>query len=210
MGEQGPGSPQRRWHGVHKALADPLRIRLVEALWEEPQSARELADRTGLPADRLYYHLGRLEAAGLVGIAEYRPLAHGKVERVYAPAVTEPPGDAATPEEMADFLGSMLDATRADINAAYRSREAGGRREVDLLRGALRLTDEALAELREHIAGLADRFGDRDAPGSWTRVVVALVDLQDRPPSPDAPATDPPPPGPQTAPAAEDLPGRPS
>ncbi|WP_328983015.1 winged helix-turn-helix domain-containing protein [Streptomyces mirabilis] len=185
MSTHGSGASPRRWHGVHKALADPLRIRLLEALWEMPQSARELADHVDLPPDRLYYHLNHLERAGLIEIAEYRPLARGKVERVYTPAVTEPPSDAANPEEMAEFLGSMLDATRADINAAYRSKQAGGRREVDLHRGALRLTDEALAELRGHIERLATQFGDRDAPGVWTRVVIAVVDLQDRP-SPDA------------------------
>jgi DNA-binding transcriptional ArsR family regulator len=185
MSTQGSGASPRRWQGVHKALADPLRIRLLEALWEMPQSARELAERADLPADRLYYHLGQLERARLIAIAEYRPLARGKVERVYAPAVTEPPSDAVSPEEMAEFLGSMLDATRADINAAYRSKQAGGRREVDVHRGALRLTEEALAELRGHVERLATRFGDRDAPGVWTRVVVAVVDLQDRP-SPDA------------------------
>ncbi|WUH89615.1 winged helix-turn-helix domain-containing protein [Streptomyces sp. NBC_00433] len=183
MGGQGSGASPPRWRGVHKALADPLRIRLLEALWEMPRSARELADHADLPADRLYYHLGQLERAGLIEIAEYRPLARGKVERVYAPAVAEPPGDAASPEEMVGFLGSMLDATRADISAAYRSKEAGGRREVDLHRGAVRLTDEALAELRGHIERLATRFGERDAPGVWTRVVIALVDLQDRPPN---------------------------
>ncbi|MFE4823239.1 ArsR/SmtB family transcription factor [Streptomyces sp. NPDC056704] len=181
MSTQGSGASPRRWHGVHKALADPLRIRLLEALWEMPQSARELADHVDLPPDRLYYHLNHLERAGLIEIAEYRPLARGKVERVYTPAVTEPPSDAANPEEMAEFLGSMLDATRADINAAYRSKQAGGRREVDLHRGALRLTDEALTELRGHIERLATQFGDRDAPGVWTRVVIAVVDLQDRP-----------------------------
>jgi DNA-binding transcriptional ArsR family regulator len=190
MSTRESGASPRRWHGVHKALADPLRIRLLEALWETPLSARELADRADLPADRLYYHLGQLEQAGLIEIAEYRPLARGKVERVYAPAVTEPPSDAASPEEMAEFLGSMLDATRADINAAYRSKHAGGRREVGVQRGALRLTDQALAELRGHIERLAARFGDRDAPGVWTRVVVALVDLQDRPPA-DADAAKP-------------------
>lgn len=185
MSTQGSGASARRWHGVHKALADPLRIRLLEALWEMPQSARELAVHVGLPADRLYYHLNQLERAGLIEIAEYRPLSRGKVERVYTPAVAEPPGDAASPEETVEFLGSMLEATRADINAAYRSKQTGGRREIDLHRGALRLTDEALAELRVHIEQLAARFGDRDAPGVWTRVLVAVVDLQDRP-SPDA------------------------
>lgn len=189
MGGQGSDTPSPRWHGVHKALADPLRIHLLEALWEMPRSARELADHAGIPVDRLYYHLGQLERAGLIEIAEYRPLARGKVERVYAPSVTEPPGGAASPEEMVAFLGSMLDATRADIGAAWRSKQAGGRREVDVHRGALRLTDEALAELRGHIERLAARFGDRDAPGVWTRVVIALVDLQDRPSRDSAPPT---------------------
>lgn len=95
-----------------------------------------------MPADRLYHHLGQLEKAGLVGIAEYRPLARGKVERVHTPVVAEPPGDAASPAELAEFLGSMLDATRADVNAACRARQDGARREADLHRGAVRLTGE--------------------------------------------------------------------
>ncbi|MGH3300611.1 MAG: hypothetical protein ACRDOK_02820 [Streptosporangiaceae bacterium] len=49
----------------------------------------------------------------------------------------------------------MLAATAMEITAAYRARQAGRRREVDLHRGALRLTDEALAELRGHIEQLA-------------------------------------------------------
>jgi DNA-binding transcriptional ArsR family regulator len=174
-------APRKSWHGVHKALADPLRIRLLEWLAEAPRSARQLADCAGLPADRLYYHLGQLEQAGLIEIAEYRPLARGKVERVYAPAQTEPPGDDADPEETLAFLGSMLEATAMDIAAAYRARQAGSRREVDLRRGALRLTDEALAELRGHIEQLAAQFADPGADGTWTLVLTTLVDLQDRP-----------------------------
>jgi DNA-binding transcriptional ArsR family regulator len=184
-------APRKSWHGVHKALADPLRIRLWEWLAEAPRSARQLADCAGLPADRLYYHLGQLEKAGLIEVAEYRPLARGKVERVYAPAQAEPPGDDADPEETAAFLGSMLEATAMDITVAYQARQAGRRREVGLHRGALRLTDKALAELRGHIEQLAARFADPGADGTWTRVVMTLVDLQDRPeadPPPGSPA----------------------
>jgi DNA-binding transcriptional ArsR family regulator len=181
------GTPRKRWHEVHKALADPLRIRLLEWLIEAPRSARELAGCAGLPADRLYYHLGQLEQAGLIEVAGYRRLDRGKAERIYAPAETEPPGDDADPEETAAFLGAMLQATAMDITAAYQARQAGRRREVDLHRGALRLTDQALAELRGHIEQLTARFADPAADGTWTRVVLTLVDLQDRP------DTDPPP-----------------
>jgi DNA-binding transcriptional ArsR family regulator len=185
------GAPRKPWHEVHKALADPLRIRLLEWLTEAPRSARQLADCAGLPADRLYYHLSQLEQAGLIEVASYRRLARGKAERVYARAETEPPGDDASPEETAAFLGSMLEATTMEITAAYQAKRAGHRREVDLHRGALRLTDQALAELRGQIEQLAARFADPGADGTWTRVVLALVDVQDRPdadPPPGSPA----------------------
>ena len=181
------GARPKAWHGVHKALADPLRIRLVEWLKERPRSARELADCAGLPADRLYYHLGQLEQAGLIEVAEYRRLARGKAERVYAAAAVEPPGDDASPQETAAFLGSVLEATAMDITAAYQAKEAGRRREVDVTRAALRLTDEALAELRGHLAQIAARFAEPEPEGTWTRLVLVLADLQDRP----APATPP-------------------
>jgi hypothetical protein len=75
----------------------------------------------------------------------------------------------------------MLEATAMDITAACQARRAGRRREIELHRGALRLTDEALAELRGHIEQLAARFADPGAEGTWTRVVITLADLQDRP-----------------------------
>jgi len=192
----GPARPPaaKAWHGVHKALADPLRIRLVEWLMEGPRSARELGDCVGLPADRLYYHLGQLEQAGLIQVTEYRRLARGKAERVYAPAETEPPGDDASPQEAAAFLGSVLDATAMDITAAYQARQAGRRREVDVTRSALRLTDEALAELRGHITQIAGQLAESGAEGTWTRLVLVLADLQDRPGPPtllDRPASQP-------------------
>lgn len=176
----GPATP-KPWHGIHKALADPLRIRLLEWLMERPRSARELAGCAGLPADRLYYHLGQLEQAGLVEVTEYRRLARGKVERVYAPAEAEPPSDDASPQETAAFLGSILEATAMDITVAYTARQAGRRREVDVTRSAVRLTDEALAELRGHLAQLAARCADPGAEGTWARLVLVLADLQDRP-----------------------------
>jgi DNA-binding transcriptional ArsR family regulator len=175
------GGRPKAWHGVHQALADPLRIRLVEWLMERPRSARELAECAGLPADRLYYHLGQLEQAGLIEVAEYRRLARGRAERVYAPAETEPPGDDASPQETAAFLGSVLEATAMDITAAFQAKQAGRRREVDVTRGALRLTDEALAELRGHSAQIAGRLAEPEAEGTWTRLVLVLTDLQDRP-----------------------------
>src|SRR5256885_17084350 len=103
---------------VHRALADPMRIRLLECLWGRPQSAKELAEWFGMAPDRLYYHLAQLEEAKLIEIAEYRRLPGGKVERVDRPTSVEPPGDETNPLEFAEVLDVMLEATPGDLTAA--------------------------------------------------------------------------------------------
>src|SRR5260370_13686650 len=124
---------------VHRALADPMRIRLLECLWGRSQCAKELAEWAGMAPDRLYYHLAQLEQARLIEIAEYRRLPGGKVERVYRPTHVEPPGDEATPPEFPDVLSVMLEATPADITAASMAKEAAERREITLQRTTVRL-----------------------------------------------------------------------
>lgn len=176
-----PGKPSPGLRSVHRTLADPLRIRLLEALWLKPRSARELAGLEGLPTERLYYHLGQMEQAQLIRIAEYRPLPGGKVERVYAAATIEPPGDEATPEDRGRFLGAVLQATQADVTSACLAEEAGEERRMRVHRGALRLTSAQRDELEAHLIRLLEEAEhNQDDDGTWTRVVVTMVDLQDR------------------------------
>ncbi len=100
---------------------------------------------------------------------------------MYRPTPIEPPGDEATPLEFADFLGAMLEATRADITAASMAKEAGERREITLLRATVRLSEADLVTLRERLLALVRQVQEQpDVQGIWTRVVVTPVDLQDR------------------------------
>lgn len=170
---------------IHRVLADPMRLRILESLWGRPQSAKELAAWASLPPDRLYYHLAQLEEAKLIEIAEYRRLPGGKVERVYRPTPVEPPGDEASPLELAEFLGAALEATRADITAASVAKEAGERREIMLTRTAIRVSEEALLTFRQRLLDLVNQMQEQsNDQGVWTRVVVSLIDLQDRTPAP--------------------------
>jgi DNA-binding transcriptional ArsR family regulator len=177
-----PGGRPSGFRSVHRALADPLRIRLLEALWFSPRSVKELAEAVRLPPDRLYYHLRQLEQAAIIEVSGYRPLPGGKVERLYQRAEAEPPDEGASPEEIATFLGAVLDVTKADITAAQMAKADGQRRDVTVTAGALRLTNEGLAELRRNVDDLAERFADPEAEGTWVRALVALVDLEERPP----------------------------
>jgi DNA-binding transcriptional ArsR family regulator len=182
-----PGAKPSGWHSHHRALADPLRIRLLEAMWFGPRSAKELAETVGLPPDRLYYHLRQLEQAAVIEVSGYRPLPGGKVERLYQRAEAEPPAEESSPEEIATFLDAVLDATKVDITAAHMAKADGQRREVAVTRAALRLTDEGLAELHRMLNDMRERFSSPEfagpeAEGTWVRVLVALVDLEERPP----------------------------
>ena len=177
-----PGGRPSGFRSVHRALADPLRIRLLEALWFSPRSVKELAEAVGLPPDRLYYHLRQLEQAAIIEVSGYRPLPGGKVERLYQRAEVEPPDERASPEEIATFLGAVLDVTKADITAAQRAKADGQRREVRVSVGAFRLTDEGLAELHRNLDDLQERFADPEAEGTWVRALVAVADLEERPP----------------------------
>lgn len=172
-----------RFRMLHRALADPLRLRLLEYLIVRPRSVRELADLVDMRPDRLYHHLSRLEEAGLVTITEYRRLPRGKVERIYAAAEVEPPGDETSLLEMARFFGAILEATRADLNSALTARDAGRHREISLARTGLRLSDEGRAELAAGFERLVREAEQKPDPaGTWTHIVWTLVDAEDRRP----------------------------
>lgn len=55
-----------------RALADPVRRRLLERLVAGPSSAGDLARRLALPRVNISHHLGVLSAAGLVDMRQRR------------------------------------------------------------------------------------------------------------------------------------------
>lgn len=118
---------------------------------------------------------------GLIEVAEYRKLGGGKVERVYAPSAVEPPGEDASPAEVARFLAAMLELTRTDINAATMAKEGGERREIALGCSVVRLNLGHVAELRtrlEELVASAREHPDED--GVFTTVLWSIVDHEDR------------------------------
>ena len=71
---------------VLDALSSDTRRRVVRALFEEPATASELADRLDTSIQNLHYHLTTLEESGLVEPVETVYSAKGNEMDVYAPA----------------------------------------------------------------------------------------------------------------------------
>jgi DNA-binding transcriptional ArsR family regulator len=80
---EGPGAPPLT-PGVAeiRALAHPLRLRLMELFAETPRTTKQIADLLGEPPTRLYHHVAALERAGLVRLKETRQ-NRGTTEKWY-------------------------------------------------------------------------------------------------------------------------------
>jgi DNA-binding transcriptional ArsR family regulator len=71
-----------------KAIADPLRLRILEALGDAPRTPMQVAELLDRKPTSLYHHLHVLEAAGLIRQTETRK-KRGTVERHYQAVSTE-------------------------------------------------------------------------------------------------------------------------
>ena len=65
-----------------RALAHPLRLRMMELFAESPKTTKQVAELLGQPPTRLYHHVAALERAGLLVLKETRQ-NRGALEKWY-------------------------------------------------------------------------------------------------------------------------------
>src|SRR5438128_4537285 len=94
----GPGAPPLE-PGVAemRALAHPLRLRIIELFAEAPRTTKQVAELLGQPPTRLYHHVAALERAGLLRLVETRQ-NRGTTEKWYE-AAARTMGNATTLSE---------------------------------------------------------------------------------------------------------------
>ena len=71
-----------------RALAHPLRLRMMELFSEQPRTTNQVAEILRQPPTRLYHHVAALERAGLLVLKETRQ-NRGAVEKWYAGVARE-------------------------------------------------------------------------------------------------------------------------
>jgi DNA-binding transcriptional ArsR family regulator len=107
-----------------KAIADPLRMRLLEAFSDGPATTKQVAKSIGENATKLYHHVDALEKAGLVKLVETRP-NRGTTEKYYQPVARRfriqrgllalSGMDGALGTNIADIVTYALEETVQDI-----------------------------------------------------------------------------------------------
>jgi DNA-binding transcriptional ArsR family regulator len=112
-----------------RALADPLRLRILGALSGPPRTTKQVAGVLGEKPTKLYHHVAALERVGLVRLKQTRGV-RGATEKYYqavaarfqvaAAALSTPPGRPEAPPDVRAMLESILDTARDELLANLR------------------------------------------------------------------------------------------
>ncbi|MDX1499710.1 MAG: helix-turn-helix domain-containing protein [Woeseiaceae bacterium] len=95
-----------------RLLADPLKLKLIQAFAEQPRTTREVADELGENLTRLYRHVDALLAAGLIEITREEK-KRGTVERTFAAVARRFEVDRALLSETDDHVDAVRELLRA-------------------------------------------------------------------------------------------------
>lgn len=164
-GPRAPDVPGRRPPTAleAKALAHPLRQRIVRQCGTREMTNKELADHLGVPPGTALHHVRLLVRAGLLEPAEVRSGAGGALERPYRATgatwwLDDPLRDAAPGARFGPVAAALDDALAAGPDAVSTSAAF-----------YLHLSDDDVAELDRRILAVLDEYVATDA------------DRQDRP-----------------------------
>lgn len=167
-----------------RALSHPLRIEVIKRLCEEPLSVGDVARRLSLPANKLHYHVGELERAGLVVVVEKRRKGHlvEKVYRAVGRSITVDRSIFAEEEggigAWYDVIASVLDSAAIDLRRAIEDREIepeSAERTISL-QEEISVSPERYEAFRERLSALISEFKDLDE-GDGSRHRAALTVL---------------------------------
>lgn len=172
-----------------KAIADPLRMRLLEAFSDGPATTKQIASRIGETPTKLYHHVDALERVGLIELVKTRQ-NRGTVEKYFSPVakrfrirrdlLSNADGDDYR-RNATDIFTYALEETAQDIRE---SSEAG------LLKGdkpgdPISFTRFQITGTKEDIAGAMERLSEvvdsirplRRAGGAKYGVTVAFYPM---------------------------------
>jgi len=112
-----------------KIIADPLRVRLLEAFTREPKTTKQVAELLGEKPTRLYHHVEALERVGLIRLADTRQV-RGTVEKYFVavarlfradPKVFESAQKEGQGEALADMVSTVLENTANEVRQVIRA-----------------------------------------------------------------------------------------
>lgn len=175
-----------------KTIADPLRTQIMEVLEPQPLTINEIAERLGLSASRLYYHINLLEKHGFIQVTD--TTLHGNIiEKQFGvvardfdldPELLRFASEADSDKQpFYSLMLNMLEATRADLARSLEAREFNRQqgahmnpRRVLLQRAVRRIPENRAEEFMARLEALFTEF--QEAPeGPKTKTPIYAMTL---------------------------------
>lgn len=155
-----------------RAIADPLRVQIMELLGGQALTVKQVAKKLGLAPSKLYYHFGALEKLGLIEVAETRMVSNmlEKKFKAAAEALDVDPSlfkfsKEGDNEPINILLASTIDATREDLFRSLQARqfqlEQGADetpRRLIINRVVSRVSEERVGEFQDRLVKLIQEF----------------------------------------------------
>jgi DNA-binding transcriptional ArsR family regulator len=143
-----------------KALAHPLRVRILGILERRSATPKELAEILDVPLENLSYHVRALRDFGFIKL-ERRRMVRGAVEHRYG-MVARPRITAAAWEQLPAMVREALDAASLDqiwdVVTRAAAQDKMSRPESHMARRVARLDEQGLAEMSEVVTQAVNRL----------------------------------------------------
>jgi DNA-binding transcriptional ArsR family regulator len=189
-----------------RSIADPLRLQIIEVLLHSPLTVKQIANKLGLAASKLYYHVNTLEKHGLIRVVD--TTIHGNIiekhywvaaynysvdPEIYNVNVQESEGK----ENLISMILTSVDMVREDFARSIEARafnlEHGAEqqpRKVIQSRDVCRIPDEAIGAFQARLNELLKEFEALDEPDSascqpWAFTVFLYPTFYYEQPDPD-------------------------
>lgn len=140
-----------------RALANPLRLRILRLCLDEALTNKDIADRLGRDPGTTLHHVRLLVATGFLAGEEVRQGASGALEKPYRATRKSWILDVTEPGTREDLNLAMVDAFRSELA----TRPDGV---INMARLGVRLTPDNIAKLETRIDELVADFKERDSP----------------------------------------------
>ena len=177
-----------------KLLTDPFKLKLLERFAGKPVTTKQVADRMGEKAPRLYRHVDALVEEGLLELVEEKP-KRGTIERYYRTVAerfeVHPDLFIASEEgseDAVDMIRSLLRETESDLVKIFDAYKAAGETPEDeelpiVMRIGVRGTPEEIQSLRKKLedwhkesSQLCGDREDSDDLDSWSGLLAFYPD----------------------------------
>lgn len=152
-----------------KVLADDLRLRIYELVRSSNEAGnlctvKMLAERLGMPAAKLYYHVNMMEAAGLLRVDETR-LVSGILEKYYSAAARRliinqltGSGGEALPDVISGLINAAFGDLRGLVKGSTVERGQADNLNIRISKQRLNLTEREADALVERLSALLAEF----------------------------------------------------